>query len=113
MEIPGPAFPDKPGDSAGADGTRAAGAAGPTASQCFVAKCMEEVLELPSVALADDFYSLGGNSFQLMALIGRLNSLAAVEIDVEQILREPSVRIIAESLEQALSGNYRPAEATG
>lgn len=74
---------------------------------------MEEILELPSVALDDVFYSLGGNSFQLMALIGKLNSQAAVEIDIVEVLREPSVRVIANSLEQALSGTQPSAEATG
>jgi len=111
MEIPASAYPDKPGNDSAEKRAEDPGQRKSTSSQRFVITAMEEILQLAAVGLTDDFYSLGGNSFQLMMLIARLNSRATVDIDVARILREPTVDAIAHSLEDALSAPATSAES--
>jgi hypothetical protein len=111
MEIPASAYQDKQGNDPAEKPAGDPASGNSTSSQRFVVKAMEEILELAAVGLTDDFYSLGGNSFQLMMLIARLNSRATVDIDVARILREPTVDAIAHSLEDALSAPATSAES--
>jgi aryl carrier-like protein len=111
MESSASANPDKPGNDSAEKSAADPANRNTTSSQRFVVTAMEEILELAVVGLTDDFYSLGGNSFQLMTLIARLNSRAAVDIDVARILREPTVDGIAHSLEDALSAPATSAES--
>lgn len=64
-----------------------------------VARICAEVLELPSVSLSDSFVALGGDSLTAARFCMRLQMHFGSVVFVEEILRYPSVRQIAECID--------------
>lgn len=61
----------------------------------LVAEVWSEVLGLTDVPADADFFALGGHSLKAGEIAGRLRLLSGVELSVEQVLRNPTVRRLA------------------
>jgi amino acid adenylation domain-containing protein len=69
-----------------------------TVVEALLADVFAEVLGVPAVGVADDFFELGGNSLQAMRLLARLRDTLAVDADVTVVFRTPTVATMAELL---------------
>jgi amino acid adenylation domain-containing protein len=58
-----------------------------------------ELLDLPAVEPDSDFFALGGNSLLALRMIGRIESDLGVELQFGEIFEAPTVRALAERIE--------------
>ncbi len=84
--------------SAGAAGARQ-GARTPVEEQ--VLKAFEEVLKLPELGVADDFFTLGGHSLLAAKLTARLNKELGVTLPLRTIFESPTAEGMARAIEKA------------
>ena len=63
------------------------------------------LLKIPEVGLDDDFFLLGGHSLLGTQLIGRIRETFNVEVPLRALFERPSVRELAEEIEQLSSSN--------
>jgi amino acid adenylation domain-containing protein len=75
-----------------------------------VAAVWAEVLGVERVGLDDNFFELGGNSLLIVRLRARLAAATGKELPVVELFRSPTVRALAERLEEETSPE-RAAEA--
>jgi amino acid adenylation domain-containing protein len=65
----------------------------------------QEVLQLENIGVHDNFFDLGGNSFDIMKINSRLQTLLEKEIPVVKMFKYPTIRTLASYLDQ---GEIRP-----
>lgn len=51
----------------------------------------EEVLQRKGIGIADNFFDLGGHSLKATRVIGRINELYQIKIDLKEIFTEPTI----------------------
>lgn len=61
----------------------------------------EELLGLEQVGVMDHFFELGGHSLKAMTLAARIYKEMNVEVPIAQILKEPTIRGIAQYIQKA------------
>ncbi|MFI5780657.1 phosphopantetheine-binding protein [Nocardia sp. NPDC051570] len=61
-----------------------------------IARIWCEVLDIPQVGIADNFFDLGGTSFQLLLVKNRLDSELATATELVGFFRHPTVAALAE-----------------
>lgn len=72
-----------------------------TATELFVAKAWEEVLDLDGVGLDDNFFDLGGSSMSLAQVVAGLRPVLEVELRVADAYASPTVRAFARHVDVA------------
>lgn len=80
-----------------------------TDAERSVARIWGEVLNLPEVGVADNFFDLGGHSVLLHMVHDRLGSSFAEVPPVVELFQYPTVRQLAQRLDRGAAGNMRPA----
>ena len=60
-----------------------------------LAEIWEEMLDIPSIGVTDDFFELGGFSLEAAALLGRVGEAFGVSLPQDILLRAPSVEAMA------------------
>ncbi len=75
-----------------------------------LAEIWAELLQVERVGILDSFFALGGHSMTSMDLSVRVAQRLSVEIDPHQILRYPTIRDMAEAIEQ-MRNEVHPALA--
>src|SRR5579863_7913866 len=84
-------------------GDDAGGSGGDPDLASLVLMVVGEVLELPSVSLGDDFFTVGGDSLLAMHVIGRLSYVSGLPVRVSHLFTHPVLRDLAAVLEQLRS----------
>jgi acyl-coenzyme A synthetase/AMP-(fatty) acid ligase/acyl carrier protein len=74
-------------------------------TQRAVAEIFSEVLGVPMVGSADNFFALGGSSLQAMRAVSRMNRAFGVKVNIRNVYGSTSV----ESLAELISGLRAPA----
>ncbi|HEX7313565.1 MAG TPA: amino acid adenylation domain-containing protein, partial [Pyrinomonadaceae bacterium] len=69
-----------------------------------------DVLRVRDVGVADSFFELGGHSLLAMQLISRVRETLHVEVALQKLFDHPTVRAMAEEVEQALRGGTTEME---
>lgn len=64
----------------------------------LVAGAFSSVLDVPRVRIEDDFFALGGDSLSVAALASQLSDETGVDLHVDGILEDPSVKGIAQAI---------------
>ncbi|GGK72894.1 non-ribosomal peptide synthetase [Mangrovihabitans endophyticus] len=67
-----------------------------------------ELLGVPRVGAADDFFALGGDSLLAIRLIGRIRDEFGDELDVRELFEAPTVREVAGRLRQSTASRSGP-----
>jgi amino acid adenylation domain-containing protein len=62
----------------------------------------EAVLERPTIGIEDNFFELGGHSLKATQVIGRINDLYNIKIDLKEIFTEPTVAHLSNYVESVL-----------
>lgn len=78
-----------------------------TGMEKLVAGVWADVLGFADISADADFFALGGHSLTAGEIAGRLRLIAGIELTVEQVLRNPTVRLLA----QACVASPAPARA--
>ncbi|MEU8589395.1 non-ribosomal peptide synthetase [Streptomyces sp. NPDC048664] len=73
-------------------------AAGPADLDGVVAQVWREVLAVPAVAAADDFFDLGGTSFHVLRVVEELRARLGLRIPLAALLLEPTAAAFAAEL---------------
>jgi amino acid adenylation domain-containing protein len=89
----------------------AGGAAPRTPMEEVVAGIWCEVLGLPRVSRAADFFALGGQSLLATRVVSRLRAATGAELPIREIFQSPTVAALAAALEAALSAGSAAAAA--
>ncbi|MFE9878784.1 amino acid adenylation domain-containing protein [Streptomyces sp. NPDC005784] len=74
-----------------------------TATERTLAGLLAEMLGVPRVGVADDFFMLGGNSLLAMRLMSRVNELFVVDVPLRDFLGAPTVERLASAVDAALT----------
>ncbi|WP_229075532.1 non-ribosomal peptide synthetase [Actinoplanes sp. DH11] len=77
---------------------------GPVQEAVAAAFC--EILQVPSVTLADNFFDLGGHSLSATRLVGRLRSRFGVRLAVREIVQKLTVEAVAEQVAAAVGDDW-------
>jgi hypothetical protein len=77
-----------------------------------IARVWEEVLNLASVGMDDNFFEIGGHSLLVGRMQERLREALGVEVSVVDLFLYPTIRSLAEHL-AAASGDAKPDETAG
>ena len=65
-----------------------------------LASIFADILGLPSVSIADDFFHLGGHSLMAARLVARVHELMGRQIPLSALFRGPTVRSLAQLMQQ-------------
>ncbi len=76
-----------------------------TAVEQTVAKAWADVLGLPAVGLADNFFDLGGHSLLAAQVVTRLNASLAGAVSVRALFDQPTLAAFAREVERRLENN--------
>ncbi|UAA37425.1 amino acid adenylation domain-containing protein [Paraneptunicella aestuarii] len=75
-----------------------------TELQIQLCNILMDVLSLPKIGLADNFFQLGGNSILAMKLVARINQECDVQVPLVALFESSSVRALAETIEDYRRG---------
>jgi len=78
----------------------------------LVAEIWSQVLKLPQVGVADNFFHLGGHSLLATQVISRVREVFGVEVSLRRLFEEPTLRDFSRTIEDGLldeSGVKPPA----
>lgn len=67
-----------------------------------------EVLKVREVGATGNFFELGGHSLSAIQLISRVREALRVEVSLQKLFDQPTVRAMAEEIEEALRGGPDP-----
>ncbi|AYF74228.1 amino acid adenylation domain-containing protein [Nocardia yunnanensis] len=82
-----------------------------TDTERTVAAAFSELLGVPRVGAADDFFELGGNSLLATRLAGRLGAGRATRVPVRLVFEYPVVATLATALDRLAAGDRPPPTA--
>jgi amino acid adenylation domain-containing protein/thioester reductase-like protein len=71
-----------------------------TPGEAAIATLWAEVLKLDRAGLEDNFFDMGGHSILATRLVARIRDLLEVEVPVRMLFEAPTVRLLAERVEQ-------------
>lgn len=83
-----------------------------TATERTLADLLADMLGVPRIGVADDFFMLGGNSLLAMRLMSKVNELFVVDVPLRDFLGAPTVERLARAVDAALAsadGDRTPA----
>jgi amino acid adenylation domain-containing protein len=66
----------------------------------LIAEIWQSVLNTRDIGIDDNFFDIGGNSLTLMQVHNRLQERLSRKIQINELLRFPTIRLLAEFLEQ-------------
>ncbi|HVY49248.1 MAG TPA: amino acid adenylation domain-containing protein, partial [Minicystis sp.] len=69
--------------------------------EALIAAIWSDVLKVPDVDVADDFFALGGHSLVATRIVARVKEALGVEVPLRDVFREPTVRGMAAAIRQA------------
>ncbi|HEV7376647.1 MAG TPA: amino acid adenylation domain-containing protein, partial [Pyrinomonadaceae bacterium] len=75
-----------------------------TAMEELVSGIWTEVLKVREVSVTENFFDLGGHSLLAIQLISRVREALRVEVRLQTLFDRPTVRAMAEEIEEALRG---------
>jgi acyl carrier protein len=75
-----------------------------------IASICQELLGLERVGIDDNFFELGGHSLMAMQLIARVRAHYGAEIGLAGLFREPTIRRLAEAVEEGILKSSDPDE---
>jgi amino acid adenylation domain-containing protein len=78
------------------------------ATEETIAGVFATVLGRPRVGAGDDFFSLGGSSLQVAAVISRVRELTGVTLPMRDVYTTPTVAAVAAALDAAVAGSTGP-----
>jgi hypothetical protein len=67
-----------------------------------LAKIWEELLEVTSVSVSDNFFALGGHSLLLIKLVAKINGLFTTDISLAQMFELDSLSSLAQLIDSNL-----------
>lgn len=70
-----------------------------------VARVWADVLEVPEVAVTDDFFELGGNSIHAVRITSRTEELTGTLLSVRVVLESRTVTAMVDVLEETGTGS--------
>jgi amino acid adenylation domain-containing protein len=73
--------------------------------QKIIAESWKQVLTLPKVGMNDNFFDIGGNSFNIITLSFHLKKLLRKEISIAKIFQYPTIALFAEYLDTEKDDN--------
>ncbi|HWM07337.1 MAG TPA: amino acid adenylation domain-containing protein [Actinophytocola sp.] len=89
-------------------------AAGPrTPQEEIICGLFAEVLDRPSVGVADDFFGLGGNSLSAVRLISRIRSAFQSDMEVRAVFDAPTPEKLADRLPGSAAAKAKPSWPQG
>ncbi|MCP5102654.1 MAG: amino acid adenylation domain-containing protein [bacterium] len=89
-------------------GTRAAYVAPGTYMETLIADTWKEVLRLEEVGIHDNFFDLGGNSFDIIKVNSQLQAALEKEFPVVKMFKYPTVSTLANYLTHGEPGEFSP-----
>ncbi len=99
----------------GQDGAAAAPADGASASptETKVIEIIRAVLETGDTPIAptDNYFTVGGNSLNLIRLLSRIDDELGVELESREVLLGPSIRSIAKTIDERTGGGAAAGDA--
>ncbi|MGD2088421.1 MAG: amino acid adenylation domain-containing protein [Candidatus Aminicenantes bacterium] len=75
-----------------------------TSLEKTVSAVWQEVLRLDKVGIDDNFFDLGGTSFDILKIISHLHEVLHMDIPVVSLFRHPTIRLFSEYLQQEKTG---------
>jgi len=84
-----------------------------TSIQKSISTVWQEVLNLDKVGIDDNFFDLGGTSFDILKIISHLHELLQMDIPVVSIFRYPTIRLFSDYLKQEKTGQQESIESEG
>ena len=84
-----------------------------TPTEKRVAEIWSEILEIKPIGVDDNFFDLGGHSLLAIRIISRIRESFSLEILLNNLFEEPTVRALASSIETILAVADRPVSRPG
>jgi len=75
-----------------------------TSLEKTISAVWQEILHLEKVGIDDNFFDLGGTSFDILKIISHLHEVLHMDIPVVSIFRHPTIRLLSEYLRQEKTG---------
>ena len=101
-----------PAHAAKTDRAEARSSAPQTETQTRLAALWREVLGVPDVGTADNFFALGGYSLLALRLYGRIEQEFGVRLPLPTLFQAPTLRALADVLSRAAASNSVSASVT-
>jgi amino acid adenylation domain-containing protein len=75
-----------------------------TSLEKTISAVWQETLRLDKVGIDDNFFDLGGTSFDILKIISHLHEVLQMDIPVVSLFRHPTIRLFSEYLQQEKTG---------
>ncbi len=73
-------------------------------------KIWRDFLKIDKISIDDNFFEIGGNSMKAFQLLAVLNSTLGLDLKIVAFFQYPTIRTLAESLDQKKKGNIMEVE---
>nr|WP_144695837.1 non-ribosomal peptide synthetase [Chitinophaga vietnamensis] len=87
-------------------------AAPATATETALLAIWQDVLKRSNIGVTDNFFELGGQSLRAMVLVSRVQKAMAVEISLKDVFSCPTIRQLANRIDNSLTAHYTPIPRT-